>query len=302
MASLKNYYSHGKLLLTGEYVVLDGATALSFPTKLGQTLEVNHSKEEGIFWKSFDNEGNLWFFETFYADEKIFSTNQDETSSILLNILNEAKKLNPEFLKSNPKLNVITRLEFSREWGLGSSSTLINNIAQWADVNAFQLLENSFGGSGYDIAAAQQPTSILYKRNGTHPQIEKTNIDWPFKKNLFFIHLNKKQSSKKAIKNYKNKWVDIGLINEISKISKAIVSVNNLSDFEKLLNLHEQIISKILNTPTIKQLLFKDYPYTIKSLGAWGGDFILASGTPPDLYYFKEKGYNTIVPFQEMVL
>ena len=33
----KDFYSNGKLLLTSEYVVLDGAIALAIPTRLGQS-------------------------------------------------------------------------------------------------------------------------------------------------------------------------------------------------------------------------------------------------------------------------
>ena len=36
----QNFYSNGKLLLTAEYLVLDGAKALALPTKFGQDLEV----------------------------------------------------------------------------------------------------------------------------------------------------------------------------------------------------------------------------------------------------------------------
>ena len=32
----QTFYSNGKLLITGEYVVLDGAKALALPTKFGQ--------------------------------------------------------------------------------------------------------------------------------------------------------------------------------------------------------------------------------------------------------------------------
>ena len=44
----KTFYSNGKLLLTGEYVVLDGATALAIPTKYGQYLEISASEKKGI--------------------------------------------------------------------------------------------------------------------------------------------------------------------------------------------------------------------------------------------------------------
>ena len=70
--------------------------------------------------------------------------------------------MNPEFLQSEQGFLVKTNLTFPRDWGLGTSSTLINNIAQWAKVDAFQLLWNSFSGSGYDIANAQYNTPILY--------------------------------------------------------------------------------------------------------------------------------------------
>ena len=41
---------------------------------------------------------------------------------------------------------------------------------------------------------------------------------------------------------------------------------------------------------------------TIKSLGAWGGDFVLATGDEEAQKYFKRKGYKTIIPFQDMIL
>ncbi len=86
----------------------------------------------------------------------------DFIAETLQDILVEARKLNPEFLQSEQGFLVKTNLTFPRDWGLGTSSTLINNIAQWAKVDAFQLLWNSFSGSGYDIANAQYNTPILY--------------------------------------------------------------------------------------------------------------------------------------------
>jgi hypothetical protein len=37
-------------------------------------------------------------------------------------------------------------------------------------------------------------------------------------------------------------------------------------------------------------------------LGAWGGDFIMVTASQKDLQYFKNKGYQTIIPFAEMTL
>ncbi len=37
---MTTFRSNGKLLLTAEYLVLDGARAIALPTKLGQSLTV----------------------------------------------------------------------------------------------------------------------------------------------------------------------------------------------------------------------------------------------------------------------
>jgi mevalonate kinase len=58
---LNTFYSNGKLLLTGEYLVLEGATALAVPTKFGQDLSVEKIKEPQLIWGSFTNTGDCWF-------------------------------------------------------------------------------------------------------------------------------------------------------------------------------------------------------------------------------------------------
>lgn len=297
----KTFYSNGKLLLTGEYVVLDGATALAIPTKYGQSLEVGILEKKGIHWQSFDEKNNVWFSEFFNLNDFIPSDPANKDSKTLSKILEEAKKLNPNFLVENEGLQVQTRLDFPRNWGLGTSSTLINNVANWAEVDAFKLLANSFGGSGYDIAAAQNNFPIIYQLQNGKPKITKAALTWNFTDSLFFIHLNKKQNSKEGIAHYEKMQVDKKTIAQISEISNELLACRSLSDFEKLMDRHEQIISEIIQLPTVKQQLFSDYPYTIKSLGAWGGDFVLATGTEMDMEYFREKGYQTIVPFDAML-
>ncbi len=46
-------------------------------------------------------------------------------------------------------------------------------------------------------------------------------------------------------------------------------------EFEELLILHEKLISKAIGISPIQERLFSDYKGVIKSLGAWGGDFVL---------------------------
>lgn len=295
----KTFYSHGKLLLTGEYFILAGATGLALPTVFGQSLKISPSTDRLIRWKSFDENGKTWF-ESSFNPEDFSSPNKDKVTATLSKILQEAKNLNPHFLVEEYGKNIETRLEFSRHWGLGSSSTLINNIAQWAEVDPFILLEKSFGGSGYDIAAAGSKKPILYSKNENQPVWEEVKLKWNFFDSLFFVYLNQKQDSREGIRRFQKAKPDLRTAERISVISRTLPETIFPEDFESLLNEHEELVSESLALPTVKSSLFPDYPKTIKSLGAWGGDFILATGGEAEKQYFSDKGYQTILSFKKM--
>jgi len=309
---MNKYYSNGKLLLTGEYFVLDGAKTLAVPTTCGQDLVVESIKEPQLIWNSFTNTGACWLEAIFdlpklrlvsatFNSEK--DGGNDTLAENLKKILHETQKLNPKFLNNNKGFRVKTNLTFPKNWGLGTSSTLINNIANWAEVNPYKLLENTFGGSGYDIACAQNNTPILYTKNRFEPIIEKVNFNPIFKEQLYFVYLNKKQNSREGIQRYKalkgNLTSEISLI---SNLTNEIVACNNLKDFEKLLVAHEQIVSKTIQLNPIQKELFSNYFGQTKSLGAWGGDFILATGNEDTPNYFKQKGFQTVIPYQDLIL
>ena len=310
---MNKFYSNGKLLLTGEYAVLDGALSLALPTKYGQSLTITKTDNSVLSWKSLDEKGNIWFVGEFdikhtpekqslFASSRIDS-NQEEIANTLLKILLEAKKLNPEFLKGGCGFEVVTKLTFPRDWGLGSSSTLINNIAQWAKVDAFKLLWNAFSGSGYDIACAQNNSPISYKVKNMNPEVTQVNFNPSFKDQLYFVYLNKKQNSREGINHYKLiKKSKSKFLNEISEITKQVISCNSLKEFERYINLHEELVSKIIDVPKVKDILFPNYFGSIKSLGAWGGDFILVSGNEKTPIYFKEKGFETVLNYSDIML
>jgi len=299
-------------LLTGEYLVLEGASALAVPTKFGQDLSVEKIKEPQLIWGSFTNTGDCWFEAVFELPklrlvQATFNSDSDGSADFiaetLQDILLESRKLNPEFLKSEHGFQVKTNLTFPRDWGLGTSSTLINNIAKWAKIDAFQLLWNSFSGSGYDIANAQYNSPILYEVKNQKPVIQKVDFIPSFSDQLFFVHLNKKQDSKDGIARFKEKREKTNNeIQLVSEISRQLIKQQKLSEFEKLIHEHEKIISSIIELPTVKESIFPDYFGTLKSLGAWGGDFILATGNKDTPQYFKTKGYTTILRYSDMVL
>ncbi|MFT6749736.1 MAG: mevalonate kinase [Flavobacterium sp.] len=307
-----NYYSNGKLLLTGEYLVLDGAKSLALPTKFGQDLVVEKIKESQLIWGSFSDTGECWFeavFDlpklrlvncTFNSDKE---GNAEVIAETLLEILMEARRVNPNFLNSENGFVVKTTLTFPRNWGLGSSSTLINSIASWAKVDAFQLLWNSFKGSGYDIACAQNNTPILYQIEDKKPVVTQVEFNPNFKENLFFLYLNEKQDSKEGIAKFRESGISFqNEITHISAIADAFLRTNSIVDFNKLIVEHEQIISSIIKLQPVKEKLFSDYFGEVKSLGAWGGDFVMVTGNEATPAYFKKKGFETVLTYSEMIL
>ena len=296
-----SFYGRGKLLLTSEYAVLSGARALALPCQKGQKLTFEPLDSNELLWESFDINNNSWFKAKFQLPScSIVTSSNTSISKRLCSILRRAQVLNPCFLKSQGG-QVKTFLEFERLWGLGSSSTLVSNIAQWANVNAYDLLEHSFGGSGYDLACAVSTNPICYTRNKLHPLIEKVSFNPPFRKNLYFIFLNQKQSSYNAIKGIKPSTFSKESLKELNIITNDILKCITQESFNILIEKHEGIIARILQKKTIKQLLFSDFEGAIKSLGAWGGDFIIASGGLDSPRYFNQKGFKTVITFEEMI-
>jgi mevalonate kinase len=303
---LKTFYSNGKLLITGEYLVLDGAKAFALPTKFGQNLIVKTGTNQSITWTSYDSDNSIWFSDTLLFSEIIEKTTP-ETESVrttLINILHEAFLLNPAFINQSEGYEIQTQLTFPKKWGLGTSSTLLNNIAQWLGIDAFVLLKNSFGGSGYDVACAQNNSPIIYHLETEKPVVESVVFEPNFTHQLYFVYLNKKQSSKGAIASYyKNKNHDLPkAIAHNNKITQEVLEANSLKSFALAIDKHEASMSTILEMKTVKEAFFTDFEGVIKSLGAWGGDFVLVISKQNPKDYFTSKGFETIIPYEEMIL
>jgi len=306
MITKKHFYSNGKLLLTGEYTVLEGAMALALPTTFGQHMEVEQNNSETISWVGYDSDGSVWIdaFFTFrqialkeYTPKNVYEHN-------LLQILHQTFQLSNFFLDRGKGYKVETRLTFPLKWGLGSSSTFLNNISQWQHLDPYRLLENTFGGSGYDIACAESKGPVLYHLLYESIPAPKT-IDFlpPFSENIYFVYLNQKQDTQEAIAQYKKQeYEKEKIIPEITQITHKIINTKSVTEFTELLQQHEQIMSSVLSLRPVKERLFPDFKGTIKSLGSWGGDFVLAVSKENMTQYFKEKGFETIFTYKEMIL
>ena len=292
--------SPGKLLITSEYYVTKGSLALAIPTKFRQSLDFKYDNSNRLKWKSYDKENDIWIDCEFELSNFKITKNKNKHSKTLQSILISANNINPEFLINNGGGLVTTQLNFSRKWGLGTSSTLINNISKWANIDPYELLWSNYKGSGYDIACALAKRPILYKLENNVPIVKSIQFSPNYTKNIFFIYLNKKQDSNKEIDKFFELKISKQTINKLSDLTIEFVNSKTLLDFQNCIIKHENIISKTLKVDTIKNMYFKDYEGEIKSLGAWGGDFILAAGPVNSKKYFYDKGYNTVLNYKEI--
>ena len=303
------FYGYGKILLTGEYFILDGARGIALPTSLGQSLFVRYesSFHPKFSWKSFDDKGNVWFeteFEFWHFDI-IGREKFSEGELLLQKILRQVRRQNIHFLRDDMNVFVETHLGFPLNWGLGSSSTLISIIARWARISPFKLFFNIFGGSGYDVACAESPMPILYQKNSKYPSWQPLFFSPPFKENLYFVYLGRKKNSKESIEYYRSQGpFDSSTMDLITDITNNIVKTQSLGDFQECINHHEDIVSRNLNLPKVKDMYFHDFPGAVKSLGAWGGDFILAVSTLGDKQtrdYFNTRGFSVCFSYNEFI-
>ena len=295
------FFSNGKLLITGEYVILDGALSLAVPSLLGQSLEVTNNESKHIKWLSKNSDGRVWFNCTIRIDNlKVEKTSSNEISNKLSEIIKVIREEYPNFLNKSGS-DITSQLTFNKEWGLGSSSTLISNLSQLAKIDPYELNNRIFNGSGYDIACAKSKSPLLYRLIKNKRDIEKVSFRPIFHEKIYFVYLNTKQNSLNEIRKYKDLNTSITLISEISDITKELLKCSTLKNFNLLIHSHEQIISKLISKKPIKQELFKDFRGEIKSLGAWGGDFIMVSSDEDPSNYFKNKGFNTVLKYGDLL-
>jgi mevalonate kinase len=298
--------ARGKLLLTGEYFVLDGAKALAVPVRYGQSLHVEAGKESSrLSWTSKNDDGIAWFLAEFELPDLTPLTFTDKkTANILASILKSCQHKNPDFLSENQSFKVLTQNDFPREWGLGTSSTLIAALAKWANVNPYPVLFDTMGGSGYDIACAYADGPILYRLEGKTPLVQTADFRPSFAENLFFVFLGKKQDSREGIARYRERAKENEtLIAKISELTERFLSASSLTELDDIIREHESLISQTLDLPRAKDLYFNDFWGEVKSLGAWGGDFVLATSERSEAdtkAYFSKKGFDTILSWREM--
>jgi mevalonate kinase len=269
-------------------------------------MKVQELNGSEILWNSYGPDGKKWFSaEIDLMGFNVEETTDEQTGKYLRKILKACCQNNSEFLSHWKKYKVDHYLEFPMEWGLGSSSTLIHNMASWADVSPYHLYFDIEEGSGYDVAAAGAEGPILYTLGDGTIDLEEVDFAPKFIDKLFFLPLGKKVKSKEALQSVKTKKPDKRTIEQATELTKRLLSISSLEAFEAWIKEHEELIKVFTGLDKIKDQLFPDYPGEIKSLGAWGGDMVLVtakSGQKAAETYFQSKGYEKLIAYQDLIL
>lgn len=297
------FFSPGKLLLTSEYFVLDGALALAVPTILGQEMTVTDLQDDDslIIWEA-NHENIGWLNVTIdYKNWTVKKSNIVDSAEFILKVFKEIFNLSPLKFTGCNSYQFKTNLQFPGNFGLGSSSTLMVNLAQWAHVNATVLNENCLGGSGYDIAVAEKHSALLFQKKLEQNYVEKVIFKPSFLEDLILVHLNQKQNSREGIQLYRSKNKSQILVDTFSSLTNEILHCKELDVFSELMEKHESLVSEFLDLQTVKNKFFPDCPMFVKSLGAWGGDFVLSRKFPDYKKYFADRNYNAVFNWKDLV-
>jgi hypothetical protein len=127
----------------------------------------------------------------------------------------------------------------------------------------------------------------------------------PFLKQLNLIYLNQKMPTEANIGSFlKNNTLSESLIKCINQITDDVLVCNELHKFQRLMQEHEDLLANQLQMPAVKDRHFSDFNGTLKSLGAWGGDFILSisdKSFEEQKAYFASRGYKTIMPLEPLI-
>jgi mevalonate kinase len=275
MKSAIEFHGNGKLLISGEYLVLAGAKALAMPVRFGQQIALHEINSPVINWRS-SSPGGTWFNARFDRDTlTVVSASKPSIAGELKKLLVAARRLNTGFLTGSGGWEVEVTANYPLEWGLGSSSTLCYMVAAWAEVDAYNLYRLISNGSGYDLACASRKGMLYYQLRNGQPKIAEAHAGKALRENTWFAYLGNKQDSAVEVAAFlaSHNFSEADLA-EVSQLSTAICGASSAGELIMLLHEHEALLSSILKKPSIASH-FRSFPGTVKSLGAWGGDFAM---------------------------
>lgn len=264
-------------MLCGEYAVLCGAMAIAFPTKFRQCMEVEYSAGTGlIHWQSYDFDGFQWLRCSFHPDEDFQNHPLRNVLQPIQAMLRLIRQNKPEVLPAEQDVTFRVKASFRKEWGLGSSSALIANIARWSGTDPWELMQVSFPGSGYDVAVAFHGKALTYRlEEGQRPTIRFIDYIPAWLEHFKVVFTGKKINSRDSVNENKPLFHRLEPhVDELDRMARSLLTAENAAEACELLRRYEGILASELKLEPGAGL-FPVYTGTIKSLGAWGGDALL---------------------------
>ncbi len=302
MSESTTYQANGKLLISGEYLVLHGALSFALPLRFGQQMQISTAAGPLIRWTSSDPHGT-WYRAEFSLPGPV-KENLSREDRFIMRLLEAAGGLNPDFAARIQGTEVTVDANYPVQWGLGSSSTLIYLVACWAGINPFRLFHMVSRGSGYDLACAGRSNPLLYSRKGEAIMIRDIAAGRAVRQNALFAWLGNKQSSDTEVDRFlveaSPSPTDIALMD---LLTLKIATADRAEELQEHMLRHESLLARILQREPLSARL-SDFPGTVKSLGAWGGDFAMFVTDQPKeavLPWFTEKGIFPVFTFDEII-
>jgi mevalonate kinase len=288
------YHAHGKFLISAEYLVMEGVMGLAIPLKKGQSLEVKQGTQQQLLWISREQDGKPWFQALIHPGTgMVVEHDNAEVASVLEKILRAI----PDDIRRSCFTGKIAefKAETNRDYGIGTSSTLISLLAQWLKLNPYPIQDLSFGGSGYDIACATASGPIVYQKNKTsEPAVKQVVLPESLLNKMHFVYSGQKMNSRTAILHYQRKRSNPLLKEKIQSITLELVNNPTEEVWAKLLPKHEALLAEWLGLLPLN-MRFPNIPFPIKSMGAWGGDFFLCIGSYHEVKnVLNKEGFSII--------
>jgi len=285
---MKHFFAPGKLLLSAEYSVLEGAKAIAVPTIKGQHLTVETQADKALKYRALDEKGEPWL------DFQLGMAQSSEEKLVEAILVDACGTQVPEYCKLE------SRLDFPRAWGLGSSSTFISLMAQWLEADVWELFFKHLKGSGYDVAVAESGHTIQYQLLANQkPSWEKVEIP-NFFKDSYLLYLGKKQNSAREVDRYLSKVRSADLVQKISDLSEELLQLSDIPALANWMEVHEAYTAELIGREPLPLQILPNFKGQAKSLGAWGGDFLWLSEAP-ETEELKAAGLNQVFAFSELV-
>lgn len=307
---MRSYFSHGKIMLAGEYAVMAGIESLALPVAQGQWMQVWDMPAKGVsklVWQGKEADGTVWFECRIDTDIMHISESTDEdVAKTLVKLLREVQIHRPE-LFSGRTLRLETQCEFRRDYGLGSSSTMVANLSKWSGVDAFVLQEAGFGGSGYDVAVALLGRPLVFWKEGELACWSPWSLNPELTEGWYLAFPGKKQNSRSSLSAVREKLdslkTDTMMLQQLNAVVNALKHPRSLPLAEAMLEMWQALLGQHLEIPRAWDDL-KLEPMQgglCKWLGAWGGDVLLINRATLDRYPAAFESMD-VRPWNQMVV